>query len=251
MKKTTFLIVGRHAVTEALKNPKRKVHRLFITEDALKKLNRDNQSENLVKKVHVFYKTKREIDNLCGKEDISHQNIVAEVENIENKTIKEYLKNNEKKNINFLALEDVTDPRNIGSIIRCATSFNLDGLIVKERSFPFKSKLLFKSASGGMEHLNIFKVSNINTTLRFLKSKDFWVSAFDSEGGKDFTENKWDGKNVLLFGSEGFGLNKNTVANSDFIFKISINKQMESLNIANSVAIVCHHINKIIANKKN
>ena len=114
MKKTTFLIVGRHAVTEALRNPERKVHRLFITEDALKKLNRDNQSENLVKKVHVFYKTKREIDNLCGKEDISHQNIVAEVESIENITIKEYLKNNEKKNINFLALEEVTDPRNIG-----------------------------------------------------------------------------------------------------------------------------------------
>ena len=156
MKKTTFLIVGRHAVTEALRNPRRKVHRLFITEDALKKLNRENQSENLVKKVHVFYKTKREIDNLCGKEDISHQNIVAEVESIENTTIKEYLKNTEKKNINFLALEEVTDPRNIGSIIRCATSFNLDGLIVKERSFPFKSKLLFKSASGGMEHLKYF-----------------------------------------------------------------------------------------------
>ena len=86
-----------------------------------------------------------------------------------NTTIKEYLKNKEK-NINFLALEEVTDPRNIGSIIRCAVSFNLDGLIVKERSFPFKSKLLFKSASGGMEHLNIFQVSNINTTLRFLKS---------------------------------------------------------------------------------
>ena len=96
MKKTTFLIVGRHAVTEALRNPKRKVHRLFITEDALKKLNRDNQSENLVKKVHVFYKTKREIDNLCGKEDISHQNIVAEVENLENTTIRIF-KNTEKK----------------------------------------------------------------------------------------------------------------------------------------------------------
>ena len=67
MKKTTFLIVGRHAVTEALKNPKRKVHRLFITEDALKKLNRDNQNVNLLKKVHVFYKSKKEIDNLCGK----------------------------------------------------------------------------------------------------------------------------------------------------------------------------------------
>ena len=56
MKKTTFLIIGRHAVTEALKNPKRKVHRLFITEDALKKLNKNNQGTSLLKKVHVFYK---------------------------------------------------------------------------------------------------------------------------------------------------------------------------------------------------
>ena len=251
MKKSTFLIVGRHAVVEALKNPQRKVHRLFITEDALKKLNRDNQKLNLLKKVHVFYKSKREIDNLCGKEDISHQNIVAEIENFDELNLKDFLENNNKKNLNFLALEEVTDPRNIGSIIRCAISFNLDGLIVKERSFPFKSKLLFKSASGGMEHLNIFQVSNINTTLRYLKTKDFWVSAFDSKSKKDFTENQWAGKNVLLFGSEGFGLNKNTVTNSDFIFKINISEKMESLNIANSVAIVCHHINKAINNKKN
>ena len=88
MKKSTFLIVGRHAVTEALKNPNRKVHRLFITEDALKKLNRENQNTNLIKKVHVFYKSKKEIDNLCGKEDISHQNIVAEIENFDEINIK-------------------------------------------------------------------------------------------------------------------------------------------------------------------
>ncbi len=251
MKKSTFLIVGRHAVTEALKNPHRKVHRLFITEDALRKLNRNNQNMNILKKVHVFYKSKKEIDNLCGKEDLSHQNIVAEIENLDELNIKDFLKENKKKNLNFLALEEVSDPRNIGSIIRCAISFNLDGLIVKDRSFPSKSKLLFKSASGGMEYLNIFKVSNINTTLRFLKTKGFWVSAFDASSEKDFTKNQWSGNNILLFGSEGFGLNKNTIANSDFTFKITISKQMESLNIANSVAIVCHHINKVINNKNN
>ena len=251
MKKTTFLIIGRHAVTEALKNPKRKVHRLFITEDALKKLNKNNQGTSLLKKVHVFYKSKKEIDNLCGKEDISHQNIVAEIEDLEVISLKEFVYDNKKENVNLLALEEVTDPRNIGSIIRSAVSFNLDGLIVKDRSFPFKSKLLFKSASGGMEHINIFKVSNINTALRFLKSKGFWVSAFDTSAAKDFTDNKWNGKNVLIFGSEGFGLNKNTKTNSDFTFKIKISDQMESLNIANSVSIVCHHINKVLVNKKN
>ncbi len=251
MKKTTFLIIGRHAVTEALKNPTRKVHRLFITEDALKKLNKDNQRNNLLKKVHVFYKSKKEIDNLCGKEDISHQNIVAEVEDLETISLKDFINGSKKDNLNLLALEEVSDPRNIGSIIRSAVSFGLDGLIVKERSFPFKSKLLFKSASGGMEHINIFKVSNINTALRFLKSKGFWVSAFDASAEKDFTENKWNGKNILLFGSEGSGLNKNTKKNSDFIYKIKISDQMESLNIANSVSIVCHHINRTIDNKKN
>ena len=64
MKKTTFLIIGRHAVTEALKNPRRKVHRLFLTEDALKKLNKEHQEYNFLKKVHIFYKSKKEIDNL-------------------------------------------------------------------------------------------------------------------------------------------------------------------------------------------
>ena len=81
MKKTTFLIIGRHAVIEALKNPKRKVHRLFITEDALKKLNKDNQNTNILKKVHIFYKSKKEIDNLCGKENYSHQNMLLKLKN--------------------------------------------------------------------------------------------------------------------------------------------------------------------------
>ena len=85
----------------------------------------------------------------------------------------------------MIALEDVTDPRNIGSIIRSAVAFSVDGIIVKERSFPSKSKLLYKSASGGTEHLKIFKVANINTSLKYLKTKDFWVSAFDASGTKD------------------------------------------------------------------
>ena len=162
MKKTTFLIVGKHAVIEALKNPSRKIERVFLTEDAQKKLNRDNQSLNLLKDIKVFYKSRRELDNLCGRDETAHQGLIAEVEQLEEVTLKEFVMSNKKENLNFVALEDVTDPRNIGSIIRCAISFDLDGLIVKERSFPFKSKLLFKSASGGMEHLHIFKVSNLN-----------------------------------------------------------------------------------------
>ena len=242
MKKTTFLIAGKHAVIEALKNPRRKIERVFLTEDAQRKLNRENQSLDLFKKVHVFYKSRKELDNLCGRDETAHQGLVAEVEQLEEITIKEYVLENKNKNVNLIALEDVTDPRNIGSIIRSAVAFNIQGIIVKDRSFPSKSKLLYKSASGGAEHLKIFKVSNLNTTLRFLKTKNFWVSAFDISASKDFTSNNWKGKNVLLFGSEGYGLKSKTLVQSDFKFKVKMNSNMESLNISNTVSVVCHHI---------
>ena len=242
MKKTTFLIVGKHAVLEALKNPIRKIERVFLTEDAKKRLNRENQSLNLFKSINVFYKSRKELDNLCGRGETAHQGLVAEVEQLEEVGLKEFILENKNQNINLIALEEVTDPRNIGSIIRSAVAFNIDGLIVKERSFPSKSKLLYKSASGGTEHIKIFRVSNINTSLKYLKTKEFWISAFDISSKKDFTKNDWKGKNVLLFGSEGFGLKAKTLENSDFRFRVKMNNNIDSLNISNTVSVVCHHI---------
>tara|TARA_B100000963_G_scaffold359373_1_gene386563 strand:- start:956 stop:1699 length:744 start_codon:yes stop_codon:yes gene_type:complete len=246
MKKTTFLIVGKHAVIEALKNPMRKIERVFLTEDAKKKLNKEYQPLNLLKNISIFYKSRRELDNLCGKDETAHQGLIAEVEQLEDITLKEFVLDNKKENINLIALEGVTDPRNIGSIIRSAVAFNIDGIIVKERSFPSKSKLLHKSASGGVEFLKIFKVSNVNTSLKFLKDKNYWVSAFDVSADKDFTSNNWKGKNVLLFGSEGFGLKSKTLMHSDFRYKVKMNDNIESLNISNTVSVVCHHIFKSI-----
>ena len=242
MKKTTFLIVGKHPVLEALKNPSRKIERIFLTEDAQKKLNRENQNLNLFKKINVFYKSRKELDNLCGRDETAHQGLVAEVEQLEEITLKEFIVENKKKNLNLIALEDVTDPRNIGSIIRSAVAFNINGIIVKERSFPSKSKLLYKSASGGVEHIKIFQVANVNTTLKFLKTKEFWVSAFDISAKKDFTKHNWKGKNILLFGSEGFGIKAKTLENSDFKFRVNMDDNIESLNISNTVSVVCHHI---------
>ena len=250
MKKSTFLIAGKHAVTEALKNHQRNVLRVFLTEDSKKTLNRNNQNKDLLKGIKLFYKTKRELDRLCSKDQISHQGLIAEVEHIEEKDLKDFLNSSEnKKSITLLALEDVSDPRNIGSIIRSAASFNIDGLIIKERLFPSESKLLYKSASGCMEHINIFEVSNINTTLKYLKTKNFWICGFDKNGKKNFTEHDWRGNNVLLFGSEGYGLKYQTVKNCDFLLKIKINKKIESLNISNSASIIFHHINILKENK--
>jgi len=246
MKKSTFLIAGKHAVTEALKNPVRKVTKVFLTEDSKKKLNKDNENLQLLKSVKIFYKTKKELDRLCSKEEIAHQGLLAEIESLDHTSIKDYLNSiSNKENINFVALEEVSDPRNIGSIIRSAASFNINGLIVKERSFPSESKLLYKSASGCVEHINIFEVSNIGTTLKYLKTKNFWVCGFDNNAKNDFTSHDWAGNNVLLFGSEGYGLKHQTIKNSDFLMKININKKVESLNISNSAAVVFHYINSL------
>ena len=240
--KSSFFIAGRHAVIEALRNPRRRVIKIFLTEDSKKNIHKQNPNRNLLKDVKVFFKTKKELDKYCKSEDILHQGYVAEIENLESYDLKEFIK--DKNNLTFACLDEVTDPRNIGSLIRSAASFNIDGLIVKERHFPSESKLMYKAASGCVEYLNIFQVSNINTTLKFLRDKNFWIYGFVARGNKDFTEIEWKGNNILLFGSEGHGLKKHTEKYIDFSVKININKNIESLNISNSAAIVFHHINQ-------
>ena len=242
MNKAPFFIVGQHAVIEALRNSKRKVLKVFLTEESKKNIHRESQNQNLLKNVKVYFKNKKELDKYTGKEDILHQGYVAEVEHLDSLVIKEFIKN--KTDLTFACLDEVTDPRNIGSIIRSAASFNLDGIIIKERHFPEESKLMYKSASGCMEFINIFKVSNINTTLKFLREKSFWVYGFDAKSKKNFNEVEWKGNNILLFGSEGFGIKKHTEKYTDYLVKIEINQNIESLNISNSASIVFHHIMK-------
>ena len=246
MNKSSFFIVGQHAVIEALRNPSRKVLRVFLTEESKKNIHRKNPKKNVLDDVKVYFKTKKELDKYTTKENLLHQGYVAEVEHLEKPILKDFIKN--KENITLACLDSVTDPRNIGSLIRSASSFNIDGIIVKDRHFPSDSKLMYKAASGCMEHINIFEVANINSTLKNLREKNYWVYGFDSSGDKNFTEIKWKGNNVLLFGSEGFGMREHTSKYTDFLVKIDINKDIESLNISNSAAIVFHHLSYL---KKN
>ncbi len=240
MYKSSFFIIGQHAVIEALRNPKRKVLRVFLTEESKKNIHKKSPNKNLLNEVKVYFKTKKELDKYSTRENLKHQGYVAEVEHIQKPILKEYIK--EKNNITLICLDGVTDPRNIGSLIRSAASFNIDGLIIKERNFPSESKLMYKAASGAIEYINIFEVSNINSTLKNLKEKNFWVYGFDGNGKKDFTDIEWRGNNILLFGSEGLGMHKHTSKYADFLVKIEINKKIESLNISNSAAIVFHHL---------
>ena len=240
MNKSSFFIVGQHAVIEALKNPKRKVLRVFLTEESKKNIHRKNPDKNILEDIKVYFKSKKELDKYTSKEQLMHNGYVAEIEHLDQQELKQFIKN--KKNLTFVCLDEVTDPRNIGSLIRSAASFDIDGLIIKERHFPRDSKLMYKSASGCMEHVNIFQVSNINSTLKNLREKNFWVYGFDAKGQTNFTDIKWEGNNILLFGSEGFGMRRHTGKYADFFVKINIKEEIESLNISNSAAIVFHHL---------
>ena len=243
MNKSSFFIIGQHAVMEALRNPKRKVLRVFLTEESKKNIHRKNPNQNLLNDVKVYFKTKKELDKYSTKENLLHQGYVAEIEHLENPILKDFIK--EKNNITLVCLDGVTDPRNIGSLIRSAAAFDIDGIIIKERNFPSDSKLMFKAASGAIEYVNIFTVSNINSTLKNLKDKNFWIYGFDGNGEKNFTDIEWKGNNILLFGSEGSGMHQHTSKYADFLVKIDIDKKIESLNISNSAAIVFHHLSYI------
>ena len=243
MNKSSFFIIGQHAVIEALKNPNRKVLRVFLTEESKKNIHRKSPNINLLDDVKVYFKTKKELDKYSTKENLLHQGYVAEIEHLKKPVLKDYIKL--KNNITFVCLDSVTDPRNIGSIIRSAASFNIDGIIMTERHFPSDSKLMYKAASGAIEYVNIFEVANINSTLKNLKERNFWVYGFDRKGKKDFTNIDWKGNNILLFGSEGFGLHQHTSKYADFLVKINIDHKIESLNISNSASIVFHHLSYI------
>ena len=243
MNKSSFFIVGQHAVIEALKNPERKVLRVFLTEESKKNVHRLSPNKNLLNDIKVYFKTKKELDKYTTKENLLHQGYVAEVEHLKKPILKEFIKR--QSNITFVCLDGVTDARNIGALVRSAVSFDIDGLIIKERHFPSESKLMYKAASGSMEYLNIFEVSNINSTLKNLKNKNFWVYGFDGNGDKDFTNIDWKGNNILLFGSEGSGMHLHTTKYADFLVKINTNKKIDSLNISNSAAIAFHYLSYV------
>ena len=240
MDKSSFFVIGKHAVIEALRNPRRKVLRVFLTEESKKNIHKKNSNKNLLEGIKVYFKSKKELDKYSTRENLLHQGYVAEIEPLKKLTLKEFVKKN--NNITLICLDGVTDPRNIGSLIRSAAAFDIDGIIIKERNFPSESKLMYKAASGAIEYTNIFEVSNINSTLKNLKEKNFWVYGFDGNGNKNFTDLEWKGNNILLFGSEGLGMHKHTSKYADFLVKIEINKKIESLNISNSAAIVFHHL---------
>ena len=233
MDKKKFWIGGNHSVIAALNNKKRVVYDVVTTE----------QNPYLdKKKIKYTIKNKKFFSKIFHKVEISHQGIAALV-SLPNYQKLENIFNEETIN-NIIMLDGITDPMNLGTIIRNSLAFNIDLIIVNEREFNDSSPAMIKSASGAIERINICKVKNLLHAINFLKKKNFWIVGLDSESNKDITNHKWNNNNAFLFGSEGYGIKKILKINCDYLLKININKKIESLNVSSAVAATLAIFNK-------
>ena len=134
-------------------------------------------------------------------------------------------------------LDGITDPMNIGSIIRNTLAFNIQAIIVDEREYNDKSSAMIKAASGAIEKVDICKVTNLVNSIKLLKKQNFWITALDVEAEQDIQHHTWNEKNLIIFGSEGHGIKMLVKKNCDHLLKISINREIESINVSSSVAV--------------
>lgn len=229
MENKSFWICGKHAVIAAIKNQNKIIHQVLISEKNNKKIY--IKDFDFIKN-KILFADDRYISRKIKNFTLNHQGFAALV------SIKEepnFCFNNKTKC--FVALDGVTDARNIGSIIRTCSAFDINGIILKDRDFKKDSLSIYKSASGGIEKLNVFTFPNIKYPILDLKKNNFKIVSFSSDGKKAIDHKTFDKKNVFIFGSEDRGISKNLLEKSDEIVRIEI-KNIESLNVSNSVSAV-------------
>lgn len=224
---SSFWIGGKHTVEAALGNSKRKIIKLVLN------LKHKNSQLLYNTNIKIEYENDRFFSKIFNNE-IPHQGYAALIEKIEENNIKFYLQSN--KIFNIIALDGVTDPRNIGSIVRSAVAFGFDALLINKKDFNSKSYLLYKAASGAMENIITLEVANIQNEIKLLKSYNFAIIAMDGNSNDSIYNYIPNLKKLIIFGSESMGIKKTIRSICDNIFQIPINKKIESLNVSNAVA---------------
>ncbi len=176
--------------------------------------------------------------------DQPHQGVIALVHSIfKNKIEDLHFEQDEDR---VVILDQVSDPQNIGAIIRSAAAFGINKLILPSYNSPDENATIAKAACGCLELMQIIKVPNLKNAIDKLKKMDFWIAGLDVDGKKGVSEILDIKKIAIIIGSEGKGMRKLTVDNCDFLIKIPIAKQVESLNASNAASIIFYLLqNKI------
>ena len=223
-------LCGMHACCAALKNPKRSVHRLLVTEKLWEQFRHD-------KRAKVGLASYKELDDLI-KVDAPHQGIILEVEPLAPVPL-EYLSSRGEKSV-VIIVDQVTDPRNIGAIFRAAAAFGADAIITQVCHSPAESTIMAKAASGALEFIPMIHVTNISRALEQLKDWGYWTYGFDCQGQVDLHKVSFTSKAVMIMGAEGAGIRPLIKKGCDFLVRIDI-ASVQSLNVSMSAGIALYH----------
>lgn len=229
---TTFWIGGFHSVIAAIQNKSRKVKQVITTEYIAQ-----------LDKEQIKYKVvdKKIIKKIFRYSEFQTQNIAAEIEHLPKLELENEIKKSEYKNI--IILDGINDPRNIGSIVRTSVAFNINAIILKEKDYNSTSASMYKTASGGMEFIKIFDMTNLTQAINLLKKNDYWIYGLDHKAVHSFDAKKLSQKNAFIFGAEGSGITKNIKEKCDYLIKLNTNQQMGSLNVSNAVSATLSLVN--------
>lgn len=229
----SYFLYGRHPVEAALLNPKRKLKRLFATKNAastLPALPADLQAQVV---------TGEELAAMLPEGSV-HQGIALEVLPLGDGNLDDIAWRERP----IVILDQVTDPHNIGAILRSAAAFDAAGVIVMKHNAPDETGVLAKSASGALEVVPYVRVPNLVQTMEYLKKKGYWCAGLDGTATQTLAEAKLTAKTVLVMGAEGAGLRRLTSENCDLLVKLPISEKMESLNVSNAAAIALYELNR-------
>ncbi|SDR01469.1 23S rRNA (guanosine2251-2'-O)-methyltransferase [Rhizobiales bacterium GAS113] len=234
-----ILIYGLHAVSEALANPRREITRLLVTENALRRLEDKARSRLQPEMVGPH-----DIARLLPP-DAVHQGIMAEALPLIAPELDDLAEDGM-----VLALDQITDPHNVGAILRTASAFAVKAVIVPMRHSPAATGVLAKAASGALEHVPIVPVRNLADALIALAERGFLRVGLDSEGEGTLEEAALRAPLVLALGAEGKGLRDRVRQSCDLVVRIDLPGAIKSLNVSNAAAIALSVIHRRIANSE-
>ena len=234
MNEPNDLIYGVHPVAEALKNPKRKIFSLKASKNAADRLGQEIAARGITPEiVHPNI-----LDRALGA-DAVHQGLLMEARALAQPRLDEI----EKSGIVVL-LDQVTDPHNVGAILRTCAAFNVTALVATARHSPEASAVLFKSASGAYEHVPFVKVTNLSRAMAELKDYGFRIAGLDSEAAETISAIDRAPPIALVLGAEGKGLRQLTRNSCDHLVRLEMDGPIKSLNVSNACAVALYALTR-------
>ena len=238
LRKDSFWVGGKFTVQEIIKNSKRKILQIAIHEK-----NRNFLYKSQNKNIPIKIENDKFFNKLFKKDLDIHQGWAIEILPIPPIDLNTKLNQLSSKSL-FLILDGINDARNIGSIIRSSAALGCDAIIIDKKNYNPKSNMMFRTASGMTEVIDIIPVTNINNAIEILKKNNFWIYGMDANASTDIRSITFEPKIAFVFGSETNGIKKLVQKNCDKILKIKIKDETESLNISNAVSIALALANK-------